>query len=150
MMDRSVLFVTHHYLDGNGGGVYASRSFINALACLSDVTLLCPVSDRHAPEEIFPSVRQIPVPYAVPKWRKALDLLRGRIHRYSGVLERVLREKRYDTVVFDTCYPSFRMIDRVRGTGCRIVTIHHNCQYDYAKDSSVFPFRIRTTRAKTL
>lgn len=136
-----LLVVTHHYLHGNGGGIYASRSFINAFACLADVTLLCPVTDDQVPEEIDPRVRQIHVPYAVPKWRKALDLLRGRIHRFFGTFEQVLSENRFDTVVFDTCYPSFRMLQKVRNHGCRIITVHHNCQYEYARDSFSFPVR---------
>lgn len=136
-----LLIVTHHYLHGNGGGVYASRSFINASACLAEVTLLCPVADGRVPEEIDPRVKQIHVPYAVPKWRKALDLFLGRIHRYGGVLERVLSEGSFDEVLFDTCYPSFRMLDKVRRKGCRIVTVHHNCQYEYARDSYAFPVR---------
>lgn len=136
-----LLVVTHHYLHGNGGGIYASRSFINALACLAEVTLLCPVTGEQAPEEIDSRVRIIPVPYDVPSFRKALDLILGRIHRYFGVLEKVLEEDRYDTVVFDTCYPSFRMLDKVRRHGIRIITIHHNCQYEYARDSYSFPVR---------
>ena len=39
-----VLFVTYHYLHGHGGGIFASRGFINAFAALSDeMTLLYPV-----------------------------------------------------------------------------------------------------------
>lgn len=137
-----LLIVTHHYLHGNGGGVYASRSFINAAACLAEeVTLLCPVSGTDVPEEIDPRVRQVRVAYDVPKLRKALDLVLGRIHRFGGVLERTLSEGDYDEVLFDTCYPTFRMLDAVRRKGCRIVTVHHNCQYEYARDSYAFPVR---------
>lgn len=136
-----LLVVTHHYLHGDGGGIYASRSFINAFARLSEVTLLCPVTPKDGPQEIDPSVRIIPVQYAVPAWRKALDLLLGRIHRYFGVLDEVLEKESFDTVVFDTCYPSFRMLEKVRRHGCRIISIHHNCQYEYARDSYSFPVR---------
>lgn len=142
LSSRKVLFVTHHYLHGNGGGVYASRSFINAIATLvPDMTLLCPVNGTDLPAEILPSVHQVHVPYAVPRWRKGLDLLLGRIHRYFGVLEKELSAHQYDTVVFDTCYPSFRMLGKVREAGCRVITIHHNCQYEYARDNTPFPIR---------
>lgn len=136
-----LLIVTHNYLHGNGGSNYASRSFVNAFAQLAEVTLLCPVTGGHVPEEIDPRVKQIRVPYAVSRWRKAWDLLRGRIHRYFGILEKVLSEDSFDTVVFDTCYPSFRMLDIVRKRNCRTVCIHHNCQCEYARDSLSFPVR---------
>ena len=138
-MSGKILFITHHYLQGNGGGIYASRGFINAMARLAEVTLLCPVKEGCFPEQVDPSVRQIHVAYDLPKWRKALDLLLGRIHRYFGVLDKVLAEQRYDTVVFDTCYPSFRMIGKVRRAGCRVITIHHNYQFEYARGSYTFP-----------
>ena len=131
-----ILFVTHHYLSGKGGGIFASRSFINALAETgAEVTLLYPVKGDERAEEIDPRVRAIPVPYAVPRWKKGLDLLLGRIHRYFGVLEPYLDEG-YDQVVFDTCYPSFRMLKKVRKAVPRIVTIHHNCQWEYARDNT--------------
>ena len=39
----NVLFITHHYLHGNGGGVFASRAYINVIAEIADhVTLLYP------------------------------------------------------------------------------------------------------------
>ncbi len=136
-----LLFVTHNYLNGDGGSVYASRAFINAFACFRDVTLLCPVRGKSSPQEIDPRVCKIPVPYDVPRWRKAIDLVLGRIHRYFGILEKFLDEDEFDTVVFDTCYPSFRMLDKVRKRNCRIICIHHNCQCDYARDSLTFPER---------
>ena len=136
-----LLFVTHNYLHGNGGSNYASRCYVNAFARLADVTLLCPVTEDEIPEEIDPDVRQIRIAYEVPKWRKAWNLVRGRLHRYYGVLERVLAESQFDTVVFDTCYPSFGMLDKVRSRGCRIVTIHHNWQYEYVRDNYPFPER---------
>ena len=131
-----ILFVTHHYLSGKGGGIFASRSFINALAETgAEVTLLYPVKGEERAEEIDPRVRLIPVGYEVPRWRKGLDLLLGRIHRYFGIMETYLEEG-YDQVVFDTCYPSFRMLKKVRKASPGIVTIHHNCQWEYARDNT--------------
>lgn len=137
-----ILIVTHHYLAGNGGGIYASRSMVNALAETgAEVTLLYPVQGDERAEEIDPRVQLRPVTYDLPRWRKALDLVCGRLHRYFGVLEKTLSETRFDQVFFDTCYPSFRMLGKVRKTGARIVTIHHNCQWEYARDSYSFPVR---------
>ena len=137
------LFVTHHYLHGNGGGVFASRGFVNAFAKLSErLTLLCPVKDAVAPEGIAPSVRVIPVSYEKPRWRKFIDLLLGRIHRFYGVFDQVLASGQFNLVVFDTCYVSFRLIQEVRRRGCQVVTIHHNYQCEYVRDNYRFPVRL--------
>ena len=136
------LFVTYHYLHGNGGGVFASRGYINAFAGLSErLTLLCPVKDGMAPEEIVPSVRVIPVGYEKPRWRKFVDLLLGKIHRYFGVFDRVLASEPFDLVVFDTCYVSFRLMRKARRKGCRVITVHHNYQCEYVRDNYRFPVR---------
>lgn len=137
------LFVTYHYLHGNGGGVFASRGYVNAFAALSErLTLLCPVKDGRTPEGIAPSVRVIPVGYEKPRWRKFVDLLSGRIHRFFGVFDRVLASEPFDLVVFDTCYASFRLIRKARRRGCRIVTVHHNFQCEYVRDNYRFPVRL--------
>lgn len=136
------LFITFHYLHGNGGGVFASRGYVNAFARLSEhLTLLCPVKDCIAPEGIDPSVRVMTVAYDKPRWRKFIDLLMGRIHRFFGVFERVLDSEPFDLVVFDTSYVSFRLIRKAKRKGCRVVTIHHNFQCEYVRDNYRFPVR---------
>ena len=141
-MERTMrtLFVTYHYLHGNGGSVYASRGYVNAFAELSEqLTLLCPVKDGKRPEGVREGVRIVPVTYDRPQWVKFLHLLAGRLHRYYGVFEEVLASDRFDTVVFDACYASFRLIEKARRAGCRVITIHHNYQMDYVRDNYRFP-----------
>ena len=137
------LFVTYHYLHGNGGGVYASRGYVNAFAELSEqLTLLCPVKDGKNPEGIREGVRIVPVTYNKPQWIKFLHLLVGRVHRYFGVFEKILASDRFDTVVFDSWFSSFRLIDKARRAGCRVIMIHHNYQMDYVRDNYRFPVRL--------
>ena len=137
------LFVTYHYLHGNGGGVYASRGYVNAFAELSDqLTLLCPVKDGKRPEGILNGVQIMPVKYDKPQWIKFLHLLTGRLHRYYDVFDKALASNRFDTVVFDACYASFRLIAKARRAGCRVITIHHNYQMDYVRDNYRFPVRL--------
>ena len=136
------LFVTYHFLHGNGGGVYASRGYVNAFAALAEsMSLLCPVKGNAAPEGIDPSVRVIPVRYEKPRFLKFLDLLAGRLHRYYGVFDEVLASDRFDTVVFDACYASFGLIGKAQAAGCRVITIHHNYQCDYVRANYTFPVR---------
>ena len=135
-----VLFVTYHYLHGHGGGIFGSRGFINAFSALSDeLTLLYPVKGGATAEGLSPAVRTIPVSSEKSSFRKFLDLLAGRIHRYFGVFDRVLAAGDYDTVVFDSCYASFRLVGKARKAGCRTIVIHHNYQLEYVRDNYRFP-----------
>lgn len=138
-----VLFVTYHYLHGYGGGIFGTRGFINAFSALSDeMTVLYPVKDGKGAEGLSGKARLIPVAYEKSRLGKFLDLLAGRIHRYFGVFERVLAEGDFDTVVFDSCYASFRLLETARKAGCRTVVIHHNYQVEYVLDNYRFPVRL--------
>lgn len=138
-----VLFVTYHYLHGHGGGIFGSRGFINAFSALSDeMTLLYPVKDGKTAEGLSEKVRKIPVPYEKSRFRKFLDLLAGRLHRFFDIFGRVLAEGDFDTVVFDSCYASFRLLEKARKAGCRTIVIHHNYQLEYVRDNYSFPIRI--------
>lgn len=133
----NVLFVTHHYLSGNGGGVFASRAYINAFCELCDkVTLLYPIKNKEVAEGLNPKVICIPVSYDKPKAFKFLDLLFGRLHRYFGCMEKYLASGEYDTVVFDTSLVTWRNIDIAHKYGSKVITIHHNYQYEYSRDNT--------------
>ena len=135
-----VLFVTYHYLHGNGGGVFASRGFINAFSSLSDgMTLLCPQKGDAQPAGIDARVRIVPVVDSRCRFLKALTYLAGRIHRFFGIFDKVLASDRFDTVVFDSCYVSLGLIGKARRAGCRVITVHHNYQCDYVRANEVFP-----------
>ena len=136
------LFVTHHYLNGFGGGCFASRSFISAFADLSEeMTLLYPARDRETASDLNPKICAVPVSDDVSRLRKMRLVFAGRLHRYAEVFPRVLEEGDFDTVVFDSCYPSFGMIGIAHGKGCRVITIHHNYQFEYVRDNYRFPLR---------
>lgn len=133
-----LLFITHHYLSGNSGGAFASRAYINAFAEVADeMTLLYPVKDgQNLFDGINPKINAIPVAYAIPKWRKLIHTLTGKVHRYFKATKEFLSEKKADVVVFDTSIVSFRLIDRFKAKGYKTIVIHHNYQYEYFRDNT--------------
>lgn len=134
-----ILFVTYHYLSGNGGGVYASRAYINAFASLyNHVTLLYPYKQGRECECIDANVECIPVLYNKPKVVKFCDLLFGRVHRYYDIFKKIIASRKFDIVVFDNSRSSFGLIDEAHKYGAKVVTIHHNCEYEYVRDNSKF------------
>ena len=137
-----LLFVTHHYLDGFGGGAYASRGMIHAFWTLSEeMTLLYP-SAENSRSPVFPSgLRVRPVLNKKTRLAKLLDLLHGQLHRFGSVFRDEIAPGSFDTVVFDCCYPSFGLVDVAHQHGCRVITVHHNYQYEYVRDNYSFPLR---------
>ena len=139
---KKVLMVTQHYLHGKGGGVFATRAFAGALAeCCGQVTLLCPTAPGKEPEGLDPRIRVVPVEDRWSRVRKLLALAAGRLHRYGTVFPEMLAKESYDLVFFDTCYPTQGLLEQAKRAGCRTVTLHHNCQWEYERDNRRGPAR---------
>lgn len=134
---KRILFITHHYLNGYGGGCYASSAFINALTEIADsLTLLYPMKDGTNPRFLNnKKIRAIPVWYRKNKMLKLLDLICGKVHRYQHISNYINNEQ-FDYVFFDTSVVSFRLIDYFRNKNCKIICIHHNYQYEYFRDNT--------------
>lgn len=133
-----VLFITHHYLSGNSGGAFASRAYINAFAEVADqMTLLYPVKDgQNLFDGINTKIKAIPVTYAIPKWRKLINSIIGKVHRYFDATFDFLKEKKADIIVFDSSMVSFHIIKAFKAKGYRTIVIHHNYQYEYFRDNT--------------
>lgn len=138
------LFITYHYLAGHGGGVFASRAYINAFAELSEeITLLCPIKDNHAPEGLNHKVHIVPVKNDRKRVRKGFDLLTGRSNRFVPYA-RLADNQRFDTVVFDTSMVTHGLIRHFKEQGIKVITIHHNYQFEYYQDNSSILTRLPT------
>lgn len=138
----SVLFITYHYLSESGGGVFASRGFINAMCDIyGSLTLICPVKNGEPPREIDPRVRIVSIVKDRPSIRKILDVVTGHFHFFRAPMLKLLKEEYFDTVVFDNCNASARLFDIAKRAGLKTVTIHHNWQYAYERDNTVWPRR---------
>lgn len=132
-----VLITTMHYLDGNSGGAYASCAFINAIAAVADSTyLMYPSKQGEKLTKINPCVTKFPVRYEKSKALKLLDLITGRVHRFFKAFEPKLKEIKPDIVVFDNSRVSYKLIDIAKKNGCKVITIHHNYEYEYNRDDS--------------
>ena len=131
-----ILFVTHHYLNGVGGGVFATRGYINAFAENCDeMHVLYPYKNGAEPEGILAGVKLIPVTYEIPKWRKFVHLLKGKLHRFYNVFEKEIKRISPDVVVFDNSKCSDCLIDVAHRYNAKVITIHHNYEYEYNRDN---------------
>lgn len=135
------LFISHSYLSGNGGGIFASKAYINMFAALSDeMTLLYPYKPGKEPQGIKKGIEMIPVEDNRTNAKKFLDLILGKVHRFEATALKQI-DCDYDIVVFDNSVTSSRLIMPFKKAGIRVVTIHHNYQIEYLKADSKFPLR---------
>lgn len=133
-----VLILTQHYLSDFSGGTFASKAFINAFGDVcDDVTLLYPTKAGEGDNGINESVRRIPVTYEIPKWKKMLRVFVGKTHRYYDAFKEIIEKQDFDIVVFDNSCVSFGLIDIAHRHNAKVITIHHNYEYEYRRDSSV-------------
>jgi len=134
-----VLFFTHHYLDDNSGGSFASRAYINAFTEIADSCMLM-YPDRGIPVSDFIHKKCIlkGVKYNRSNIGKVIDYYRGRMHRYMDVMIPQIKEFNPDIVVFDNSRTSGGMLKKIKKTGLKIITIHHNYEIEYYKGTKPF------------
>jgi len=134
-----VLFFTHHYLDDNSGGSFASRAYINAFSEIADSCMLL-YPDRGIPVSDFIHKKCIlkGVKYERSNLGKVIDYYRGRMHRYMDVMIPQIQKYNPDIVVFDNSRTSGGMLKKIKKTGLKIITIHHNYEMEYYKGTKPF------------
>lgn len=131
------LVVSYMYLNGVGGGVFASRAYINALAEVSEkITLVYPECVDCKTSDISSKVEMIPVNYAIPKWRKLLVWLQGRCHLLKDATKRCLDREYYDLVVFNHSLACQGLIHYAHHKGAKVITLHHNFEQEYTRDNA--------------
>jgi len=134
-----VLFFTHHYLDGNSGGSFASRAYINAFAEIADSCMLM-YPDRGIPIDKY--IHEKCVLKGVGNNRnnlqKVVDIYKGRLHRYYEVMIPQIKEYKPDIVVFDNSRTTAGMLQAVKDLGIKTVTIHHNYEIEYYQGTKPF------------
>ena len=134
-----VLFITHHSLDDNSGGSFASRAYINAFSEIADsCMLLYPDEGISVAKFINKKCILKGIKYDRSNVGKVIDYYRGRIHRYTEVLIPQIHEFNPDIVVFDNSRTSAGMLKRIKKPGLKIITIHHNYEIEYYRGTKQF------------
>ena len=129
------LMVNHTYLDVDSGGVYASRSYADMFASIVDeMSMIFPEHPGCPLVKLSPRIRLLPIRTDGGRFRKFIRLLRtGNTHDFS--VEDELASGGYDLVVFNGSPCSYGQIDVAHRFGCKVITIHHNFQLEYASDN---------------
>ena len=141
---EKVLFITNHYLDKNIGSSRGSRGFITVFSKVFDgITFIYPDYEGSNIKQYIPSnVRGIPCVDHRSKFRKGLDVYRGRPHRYSDFVRKHLLSNQYDIIVIDHSCIWASLTNTFVQSGAKLITIHHNVEKDYVRDNPA-PFYLR-------
>lgn len=148
MIKPKILFVTDHYVDKKVGGAKASLGFIKVFSEVFDeITFIYPEYEGSDIAELIPSnVKGIPCIDNRSKFKKGLDLYRGRLHRYGDFLRVHLASNHYDLIVIDHSRIWSSLSDTFIKSGSKLITIHHNVEKDYVKDNpGAFYLRVPQT-----
>lgn len=132
------LFIASSYLAGNGGGIYASKAYINSFAEISEeMTLLYPYKEGKYPEGINEDkIKMIRFTDERSDIRKFVELIFGKVHRFDDIDKTYFNASNYDVVVFDNSVVSSQLIKKFKNAGVKAITIHHNYQIEYLKGDS--------------
>lgn len=138
-----ILVITLHYLNGVGGGVFASTAYTNAIYAIygntAEVSLLSPISvDSHV-ENISDGVRIIKSQDTRSFPTKLLDFCIGNNYKLYRIAKEEIATGKYDIVFFDNSRSSFRLISLAKKNGAKVITIHHNFEKEYVRDNNTNP-----------
>jgi glycosyltransferase involved in cell wall biosynthesis len=131
------LVVAYSEMNGNGGGIFATLAYVNAMAVLAEETgFMFPSRDGAPDPRIHPAVRQIPVPDRASRIGKAARLLfKGIPHRFETKFPELISQERFDLVTFHNSKASRGLIDRAHARGAKVITVHNNYERDYTVDN---------------
>jgi glycosyltransferase involved in cell wall biosynthesis len=132
------LIVAYSEMNGNGGGIFATLAYVNAMAALADETVfMFPSKDDVHDPRIHPAVRQIPVRDPASRFGKAVRVFfRGIPHRFEAVFTELVSREQFDLVSFHNSKASRGLIDRAHACGAKVIIVHNNYERDYTVDNA--------------
>ncbi|WP_320054876.1 glycosyltransferase [uncultured Acetobacteroides sp.] len=128
-----ILYISNNYLNGNSGGNYATRAFVNAFAEIADeILLLYPDKGQDIKKYVNNKIKYKGVSNNKNNIEKLFDIYIGKINRYTNVVITEIKKFDPDIVVFDGSRNSAGLIKKINK---KIITIHHNYEIEYYKDT---------------
>ncbi len=136
MTQKRLLIITRHRLHENNGGANATKGFIHCLASIfDDCSLICPAFEGDATLYIPANVKLYPYHDQRSRITKGLDVWRGKICANEPYVKRHLKDHAYDIIVVDHSFAGALLVNAIKDTGAKMITIHHNVERDYQHDN---------------
>lgn len=131
-----ILYVSYNDPYGVGGGSYASHAYLKAFSMLSGGNIDIVIADK-CDETEDQSIAYHAL-YKVPprkKLEKIFSVVTGILHRYQRFVKQLLKQEKYDYVVFSGSLMGTTLAREVKNNGFKLVTIHHNYEPEYFRDN---------------
>ena len=119
------------------GGSLCSRAYMFAFAKIFDsISIIYPTKKNVEMKDFLPKNASL---YGCcdkrMKFKKALDIYCGRIHRFDRFVKKHLMRNSYDLIVIDHSILACGIIFYIKKkTKSKIITIHHNVERIYNRD----------------
>ena len=129
-----ILFVNINNPFGVGGGEFATHAYLQALSELSkgDVDVFIR-EDIKIEDSIKANYIVVPERHLLSRLK---SLFAGHLHRnVKAVRQRLAEGVRYDYCVFNNSKTSTGLIKQAKLLGIKVVTIHHNVEYEFVRDN---------------
>jgi len=134
---KKILFITLHDPGIRSGGGLATRSYIEALSCLTKGQIdICLADNCKIKKADFLCDNLIKVP-GRSTLSQLLSVFTGEMHRYTKFIKKYLADNHdlYSHCIFDVSYIGGTLVDYVNSLGIITTTIHHNYQPEYFWDN---------------
>lgn len=135
----NILIVTYHYLNGSGGGVFASRAFINAISQIysstHNVWLVHPSDEKHPAEKIKSDIHLVPIEDKSGRIKKVWNIISGK-SRFLSIVKNLMDAYDFQMIIFDNSRASHNLIALAKTKVPIVITIHHNCELEYVRDNT--------------
>lgn len=134
---KKIVFITRHDPTKLGGGAFATRAYLEALNKIYPKQVVLFVSDSYEDNVLsYESSKIMKVPPRT-KLSAILGILIGKLTRFDTVIKSWIKDNKdtIDTVVFDGSIIGGNLINRFKNYKCILVTIHHNYEVEYHRES---------------
>ena len=134
-MSARLLVITRHRLNENNGGSNASKGFISCFSALfDDCSIIYPEFSN--PASYIPGKYKLyPCHDGRSKLRKGLDCYCGVLSPLASFAKKHLSTHSYDVIAIDHSFIGASLVNTVKATGAKVITIHHNVERDYQRDN---------------
>jgi hypothetical protein len=133
-----ILIFTNHTLDSIGGGSLASIAFINSLTLISNKCFLLYPENNDVLNILNNNVIKIGIKNKSNLFKKVFNIYFGRLNRFYSIYTDTINEINPDIIIFDNSRASSKFFELCNNFNkFKIITIHHNYEMDYYKDSPV-------------
>ncbi len=116
----------------------ASIAFINSLSIISSKCYLIYPQNNDVLRILNNNITKIGIKNKFNIFQKLLNIYFGRINRFNSIYESKINELQPDIIIFDNSRASSNFFKLYNNRhNIKILTIHHNYEMDYYKDSPV-------------